>query len=89
MEGTERFEKGNGKRLTQYDRVLKHLKDYGTITDLEAYSEYGIRRLGAVIFNMRKDGYAIMTEYITKPNRYGDKTTFAKYVLIEIKEREI
>ena len=89
MEGTERFEKGNGKRLTQYDMVLRHLKMFGKITDVQAFSQYGIRRLGAVIFNMRKDGYPIITQNITRPNRFGYKTTFAKYVLTEIEEREI
>ena len=89
MEGTERFEKGNGKRLTHYDRVLRHLKEKGSITSLQAFREYGITRLSAVIFNLRKDGYVIENENITRKNRYGDKIWFAKYILLPIKEIEL
>ena len=78
---TTQFEKGNGKRLTQYDRVLRHLKEKGNITSLQAFREYGITRLSAVIFNLRKDGYIIVDEFITRANRYGDKVSFAKYIL--------
>lgn len=75
------FERGNGKRLTQYDRVLRHLKEKGNITSLQAFREYGITRLSAVIFNLRRDGYIIVNEFITRKNRYGDKVSFAKYIL--------
>ena len=30
------------KRVTQKTRVLRHLKDYGSITTLQAYSEYAL-----------------------------------------------
>ena len=33
--------------MTQTERVIKHLKEYGSITPLEAIREYGITRLGA------------------------------------------
>ena len=35
-------------RTTQCDRILRHLKDYGSITSLEAISEYGILRLASM-----------------------------------------
>ena len=69
------------ERMTQRERVLKHLQSKGEISDLQAYQEYGIRRLGARIWELRNAGYSIRTEYVTKPNRYGVKTTFASYVL--------
>lgn len=83
------FVKGNGKRLTQYDRVLQFLKEKGSITSLQAFREFGATRLSAIIFNLRRNGYCIVNEYITKKNRYGDKITFAKYVLTEINEVEL
>lgn len=75
------FERGNGKRLTQYDRVLMYLKEHGSITSLQAIRLFGATRLSAVIFNLRKDGYIIVDEFITRKNRYGDKVSFAKYIL--------
>lgn len=35
--------------MTQTERVIKHLKEHGSITLLEAIKEYGITRLGARI----------------------------------------
>lgn len=68
-------------RKTQREKVLEHLKEHHQISDLEAYQEYAIRRLGARVWELRNMGYSIRTEYVTKPNRYGVKTTFANYVL--------
>lgn len=70
-------------KTTQYDRILNHLRTKGHITSLQAFRDYGISRLSAVIFNLRKDGYRIDKDFVTRPNRYGDKVTFAKYKLIE------
>ena len=80
LNGTQ-FIEGNGKRLTQYDRVLRHLREKGNITSLQAFRDYGITRLSAIIFNLRQDGYIIVNEFITRKNRYGDKVSFAKYIL--------
>ncbi len=66
---------------TQKQMILEHLKKYHSITDLEAYREYAIRRTGARIWDLRAEGYSIRTEMTTKVNRFGKKTTFATYIL--------
>ena len=43
--------------MTQTDRVLRHLQDYGSITPHEALAEYGIMRLGARIWDLKKQGH--------------------------------
>ena len=45
---------GKNKELTQEDRVLRHLKQIGHITSWEAIKEYGITRLSAKIYNLRR-----------------------------------
>lgn len=67
--------------MTQTERVIKHLKEYGSITPLEAIKEYEITRLGARIWGLRNSGYEIETQTETSKNRFGDKTSYAKYVL--------
>lgn len=67
-------------RVTHQDRILNHLKKYGSITSWEAIREYGITRLSAVIYNLRKD-YNITSTFETATNRYGDKISYAKYIL--------
>lgn len=70
------------KKLSQYDVVLKHLESGKELSQLEATQEYGILRLGAIIFNLRKDGYDIETRMEHKPNRYGHVSNYAIYKLI-------
>lgn len=67
--------------MTQIERVIKHLKEYGSITPLEAIREYGITRLGARIWDLRDFGYDIETQTETSKNRFGEKISYAKYVL--------
>jgi len=64
--------------MTKKDMILNHLKKYKTITPKEAYFEYGSMRLGAVIFELRKD-YKIKTNMIDVPTRFGNSTV-AQYV---------
>lgn len=55
--------------MTQIERVIKHLKEYGSITPLEAIREYGITRLGARIWDLRDLGYDIETQ--TETSKIG------------------
>lgn len=66
---------------TQKEMILEYLKENGKITDREAYQDFGIRRLGARIWDLRSEGYKIRTEETTMPNRFGKNTTFATYIL--------
>ena len=68
---------------SHYDRILNHLKDYGSITSLDAFRDYGNTRLSATIFLLRKDGYKISSEKVAFRNRYGKVVYFAKYILLE------
>lgn len=39
--------------MTQCERILRHLQDYGSITQAEAVTEYGCYRLGARIWDLK------------------------------------
>ena len=67
-------------KLSQKERILRHLKDFGSITPQEAIADYGVYRLGARIWDLKHDGHLIETQYIGARNRYGEPTHFAKYV---------
>ena len=66
---------------TQCERILRHLMDFGAITSVEAMQEYGIMRLASRINDLRKQGYAIITETATGKNRYDEPTHWAVYRL--------
>lgn len=71
-------------KMTQKDRVLRHLRDYGHITSWESFVEYGITRLSAIIYNLKHlDGFEFDEKRQTRINRYGEKTSFKVYILKE------
>ncbi len=67
------------ERITQAERIRRHINEYGSITDTEARDMYGIRRLAARIHDLRANGFDIETEDVKGRNRYGEKTTYARY----------
>tara|TARA_R100001163_G_C5031680_1_gene171740 strand:+ start:176 stop:373 length:198 start_codon:yes stop_codon:yes gene_type:complete len=50
------------KKTTKKDKVLAHLMNGKPITPMEALTEYGSFRLGAIIFDLRAEGHKINTE---------------------------
>lgn len=70
-------------KTTQCQRILRHLKDYGEISSLDAMREYGILRLASRIHDLRKMGIAITSTTVAKKNRYDEITHFKVYRLDE------
>lgn len=72
------------QRISQRDMVLATLNDKGFITSWDAFTEWGITRLSAVIYRLRHDDKLnIQSERIHKKNRFGYTTNFSKYTIIE------
>ena len=69
--------------MKQAERVLKYMRDFGSITQLEAIRDISCMRLGARIFDLKREGYAIKKETETSKNRYGEDTRYARYWLVE------
>ena len=67
--------------MTQNERILRHLMDGGTLTQAEAFQEYGVGRLSSRICELRKAGYPIEREFVTAKNRYGELVTYCRYSL--------
>tara|TARA_R110000787_G_scaffold12075_1_gene39531 strand:+ start:211 stop:489 length:279 start_codon:yes stop_codon:yes gene_type:complete len=65
---------------TQTDAIKWHLKNYGSITSLEAINQYGATRLASIIFNLKENGYAIHSTDLEFTTRFGRKTTISKYL---------
>ena len=80
MEGTQ--------KMTQCERILRHLRDHGSISSLEAINEYGILRLASRVNDLKRRGYNIVGETKTGRNRYEEKTSFKVYRLVEGENNE-
>lgn len=65
--------------MTQNERVWEYLQEHGTITAKEAMDELGIFRLGARVYELRKQGREILTEWVTVQNRYGEDCRVKSY----------
>lgn len=70
------------EKKTQKNDILWHLCQYGSITPLEALSEYGCMRLAARIADLKHDGVEIRTETEKKKNRRGRTISFARYYIV-------
>lgn len=68
-------------KTTQCDRILRHMKDFGSISSIEAISEYGILRLASRITDLKGQGYHIISEMKKGKNRYGETTHYSVYRL--------
>ena len=71
-------------KMNKTKAIRQHLIENGSITSWEAIKEYGATRLSAIIYNLRwKYGMNIISEKVDFTDRYGNKSSFAKYVLLE------
>jgi hypothetical protein len=75
------------RALTGWQRILYHLKRYGEITPMQAWQLYGVYRLGAAIWRLKrgkfcKQRYPIVTEEVDVPNRFQEQVTTARYRLV-------
>lgn len=79
----KRKDKTMTNKPTQRDRVIQYIRENGSITRAESFSELGIVELPARICELERMGYAFKRERVTKKNRYGDDVSFLKYSLAE------
>lgn len=65
--------------MTQCEQVLQHMKEHGSISSIEAFFNYGITRLSARIWELKRDGYDIETDLVTIKSEKGAKKQYARY----------
>lgn len=64
------------------ERVLNYIRDFGSITTFEAFTELGCTRLSEYIRQLRLN-YNIKDIWVSATNRYGEKVQYKKYWLGE------
>ena len=65
------------------ERLLEYMKENGSITSFEAFSELFDTRLSDTIFRLEKDGYKFKRESVRKLGYQGKEITFYRYSLEE------
>lgn len=72
--------------MTQNEKILRHLKDNGTIEPMTALREYGIMRLASRISDLKRLGHHIEKRMVKAQNKYGEAVSYAEYRLLEDEE---
>ena len=67
------------KKMTQAEKVLDYIREFGSITQLEALRDLGVMRLASRISDLKKDGYLIDGKQEAVLNRYGEKCYIKRY----------
>ena len=67
--------------ITQRELIIEYIKEYGSISPLEAFSDLGITKLATRISEMIKDGVAVNKVEETRQNRFGKPVTYMRYSL--------
>lgn len=71
-------------KIAQKDRIINYIREFGSISSWEAYADLGITQLGARIDQLKKEGYKFKTEWESNTNRFGEKTEYKRYYLVDI-----
>lgn len=65
----------------QTERLLTYLKEHPSIDPMTAWERLGIYRLGARVFDLRKEGHPISRDMVEVANRFGEPCRVARYRL--------
>ena len=67
--------------MTQAERVLDYLESGNTITTLNAFTELGITRLAARIYELKEEGHDVKSKRIKVTNRYDEQCSVSEYYM--------
>ena len=67
--------------------VLWHMTKYKYITSMEAFELYGITRLSAKIYDLRKQGHKIGMVWEESVNRYGVPVRYGRFFIEKINKK--
>ena len=59
--------------------VIDYIREFGSITPMDALRDLGVMRLASRISELKKNGYDIESKPETVLNRWGKKTKVSRY----------
>lgn len=70
---------------TQNQKIIEYIREFGSITQRDAFEDLGVMRLASRISDLRRLGYPIESETETVKNRYGEPCRIKRYSINEAK----
>lgn len=71
-------------KISQKQRIVNYIREFGSITDLEATRDLGILQFGTRLHELKKEGYEFKTKWESSTNRYGEKVEYKRYYLADM-----
>lgn len=71
--------------MTQHQRVIQYIEQFGSITPMQAFADLGITKLATRISEMRKSGMEFKIEMVQGKNRFEEPVRYARYSFPEEK----
>ena len=68
-------------RTNQREKIINHIRQHGSLTSFEAYTELGITQLATRISELEEQGYVFKKEWTSRKNKNGETKYFKKYYL--------
>ena len=65
--------------MNQHERIMWYIKEFGSISPMEAYGDLGITKLATRISELKNAGVEFDQRIEKKKNRYGDKVHYMRY----------
>lgn len=70
--------------MTKSDLVLRHLRDFNTISEPEALKNYEVKNLEPLIRRIRTKGYTVKKRVETERNLYDEQVNVYHYDLVPV-----
>lgn len=67
--------------MTQNERIIQYIKEFGSITPMEAFRDLGVTKLATRVSEMSRDGIAFEKQFVKGKNRYGEPVYYMRYSL--------
>lgn len=74
---------------TQNERIIDYMKQFGSITQIDALKDLGVMRLASRISDMKSMGIPIVSTVETVLNRFGEKTYIKRYSLVKENDAKV
>lgn len=67
--------------MKQTELIERYMRDFGSITQMDAFRDLGVYRLSARIHDLREKGIGVLATTEKARNRYGEVVYYKRYSL--------
>ena len=68
-------------KISQRDRIINYIQEFGSITSKDAYNDLGVTQLATRIKELKEKGYEFKKEGETSKNRFGEPVSYKRYYI--------